>query len=133
MGDSFLAWKQHFIKQAKGLVPHQDSFYNVTTERNAGNGDTSSNIKTTLVSPVQQMVERAKSDVIEGSAIYDPVTGVMRHSGRKVRRVRRSGKKKSSSKKKKVVKRGRVTKKKTKSKKGKGKGKKKTSSKKKRY
>jgi len=115
MADKFTAWKQHFVKQAKGLVPHEDTFYNVTTEKSGEKAFSNANPNVTLVSPVQQLVERAKNDKPETSTIYDPVTGVMRQSATKHQRVRKYSKKRGKAKKR-VIKKGRVSKKRRKSK-----------------
>lgn len=105
MSNNFEVWKNHFIRQAKGLIPHEKQFYQVTTEK----GD-SEKIKNdhnvTLVSPMQEVVERAKTNINNPIPTYDPVTGVVRHLARKPRSIRKSTtknkkKKKNQGKKKK--------------------------------
>lgn len=82
---NFEVWKQHFIKQAKGLIPHEQSFYPVTTE-NTKQSDSSTPVK--LVSPMQDVVERAKTDISNPTTpIYDPITGIMRQSVKRSRTV----------------------------------------------
>jgi hypothetical protein len=101
---NFDVWKQHFVKQAKGLLPREDSFYPVTTEVNANRSISDGQIKVDLVSPVQQAVERAESDINSYTPIYDPVTGVTRHSSGKLRSVRKKRATKGNPHKKKVKK-----------------------------
>ena len=100
MGGDFEIWKRHFINQAKGLIPHQDRFYQVTSEKGSGEGMQNDKHPITIVSPMQQIVERAKTDIINPSPIYDPVTGVVRHSVKRARTVRKYTKKKQPSKRK---------------------------------
>ena len=73
MGADFEEWKKHFLDQARGLIPHQRNFYKVSEQRGKGAGET--NIK--MVSPTQQVVERAKSTLSNPPTVYDPVTGVV--------------------------------------------------------
>ena len=75
MGDDFVVWKQHFIDQARGHIPFQKIFYKVSSQGGRG-GEPS--IK--MVTPTEQLVERAKSSLSHPPSIYDPVTGVMQHS-----------------------------------------------------
>ena len=75
MGDDFVVWKQHFIDQARGHIPFQKKFYKVSSQGGRG-GEPS--IK--MVTPTEQLVERAKSSLSHPPSIYDPVTGVMQHS-----------------------------------------------------
>lgn len=77
MGDSFQEWKQHFIDQARGLIPHQKNFYKVVQQR--GKGGNQANIQ--LVSPTKQVVERAKSTLSQPPTVYDPVTGLVQKPG----------------------------------------------------
>lgn len=98
MGDDFVVWKQHFIDQARGHIPFQKKFYKVSSQGGRG-GEPS--IK--MVTPTEQLVERAKSSLSHPPSIYDPVTGVMQHSEGdhltgKIS-LKRKYKKKSSSKK----------------------------------
>jgi hypothetical protein len=73
MSEDFGAWKRHFINQARGLIPHQNSFYKVREQKGGGGGG-EQNIK--LVTPTQQVVERAKSTISDPPVVYDPVTGI---------------------------------------------------------
>lgn len=89
MSDNFNVWKQHFINQAKGLIPHQDQFYKVITAgREEGSKEDEKNVK--IISPLKGIVERAEN---APTNIYDPTTGVIRQSLKKPRKVRRSKKK----------------------------------------
>jgi hypothetical protein len=72
MSEEFAVWKRHFINQARGLIPHQNKFYKVREQKGSGGG--SANIK--LVTPTQQVVERAKSTLSDPPVVYDPVTGI---------------------------------------------------------
>jgi hypothetical protein len=101
---NFDVWKQHFVKQAKGLLPREDNFYPMTTEANVNRSISDGQIKVNLVSPVQQAVERAESDANSYTPIYDPVTGVTRHSSGKFRSVRKKRATKGNPHKKKVKK-----------------------------
>ena len=96
MEDNFAVWKKHFIDQAKGLIPHQSQFYKVTTSaREEGSMEEGKkNVK--IESPLKQMIVRAKN---APQTIYDPTTGVMRHSLGKPRSVQTSKKKRSVKKK----------------------------------
>lgn len=71
MADEFQQWKQHFVNQARGLIPHQSNFYRVSEQK--GRGD-EQNIK--MVAPTQQIVARAKSSLANPPVVYDPVTGI---------------------------------------------------------
>ena len=75
MADEFGEWKRHFLNQARGLIPPQKTFYKVSEQRGKG-GET--NIK--MVSPTQQIVDRAKSTLAQPPTVYDPVTGVVRET-----------------------------------------------------
>lgn len=97
MADNFAVWKQHFINQAKGLIPHQEKFYKVASDnRRGGNGITSGEIK--MITPTQEVVQRAKTQSPLPPAIYDPLSGVMTHSAGRPRSVRKYGKKKKTTK-----------------------------------
>jgi len=99
MGDNFAIWKQHFINQAKGLVPHQEKFYKVASQNEGvGKGITSGEIK--MVTPTQEVVERAKTQPPLPPAIYDPISGVMAHSLGRPRSVRKYKKARPTKKKK---------------------------------
>ena len=134
MNEEFHIWKQHFINQAKGLIPQGKHFYKVSSQK--GKGETTANIK--MVSPTEQVVERAKSAVSQAPSVpptvYDPVTGVIQSSKRLPhgKAISRKRKKKNTNK---VPKKKRKvsSKKKTKKKKkiNQKKGKKKTNKKKK--
>jgi len=124
MADNFSVWKQHFVNQAKGLIPHQEKFYKVASQKDGGGkGITSGEMK--MVTPTQEVVERAKTQSPLPSAIYDPVSGVMVHSSGRPKSVRRYKKKpskkrsRSSTKKRKSPKKGRKTKRKKRNTKGK--------------
>ena len=73
MGEDFGDWKKHFMDQARGLVPYQRHFYKVSEQRGRGGG--SPTIK--MVSPSQQVVERAKTTLAQPPTVYDPVTGLV--------------------------------------------------------
>ena len=78
MSEEFQTWKHHFIQQAKGLITHQKRFYKVSMQQGKGGPQ---NIK--MVSPTEQVVERAKTNLVQAPSVYDPVTGVMQQtSGR---------------------------------------------------
>lgn len=119
MGDDFEIWKNHFIDQARGRIPFHRKFYKVSNQGGHGtrvSGDPS--IK--MVTPTEQVVERAKTTLSDPPSIYDPVTGVMQHSegdhtGVRTSCRQRHAKYSSSSKKKKktVKKENRITKKKS--------------------
>lgn len=114
MGDRFSVWKRHFENQARGLIPHDNAFYKVSSDsKKRGEGDSES--KVSLVSPTQQVVERAKNQIKYHDTIYDPVTGIMLHSTGKPRSVRRLPQ--SSRQKKKKVSKKNNSKRKAKSKK----------------
>jgi len=117
MGDNFATWKEHFIQQARGLVPHQRKFYRVSLQHGKG-GEPA--IK--MVSPTQEVVERAKSNLNDPPSVYDPVSGVMQHTEGKHVKVMPKRKRKSkptsksskySKKRKKVKSKKKVKKKKT--------------------
>lgn len=92
MGDEFQTWKEHFIEQAKGLVPHQRKFYRVSMQHGKGGEPP---IK--MVSPTEQVVERAKSTLSQPPTIYDPVTGIMQHANRKHSKINTPRKRKHKS------------------------------------
>lgn len=111
MGDEFQAWKQHFLQQAQGLIPHQKKFYNVSEQTGRGDG---ANIK--LVSPTQQVVERAKSTLsqvhdTQPPNTFDPVTGVMLPSPKKHNKIRFAHKRKKKTQSKKRTKKQKISKK----------------------
>lgn len=116
MSEEFQVWKQHFINQAKGLIPHQKRFYKVSMQHGAGVQPT---IK--LISPTEQIVDRAKASLEQPPTIYDPVTGAMQQtSGKHIktttpRKRKRKATTKKNHKKRKVIK-STKTKKKSKSK-----------------
>lgn len=114
MADEFQIWKDHFIRQAHGKMPHEKKFYNVSEQVGQGGG---ANIK--LISPTQQMVERAKSTLSHpedshAPTIYDPVTGVMQNSTKEHRKVKSPRKRKYKTHSKKGAKKRRIPKKKVK-------------------
>lgn len=97
MGEEFQVWKDHFISQARGNLPHQKGFYNVSEQLGQGG---SASIK--LVSPTQQVVERAKSTLsnsedMQAPTIYDPVTGVMQSTSKKHSKIKSHRKRKSKT------------------------------------
>jgi len=99
MADNFSVWKEHFIKQAKGLIPHENYFYRVVTAgREEGSMEEGKN-NVKVVTPLAQIVERAKNAPTD---TYDPTTGVIRQLLSKPRKVRTSKKRapKKSTKKK---------------------------------
>jgi hypothetical protein len=101
MSDEFQTWKQHFLDQAKGLIPHQKKFYKVSVQQ--GGGGSHPPVK--IVSPTEQIVERAKASLNQPPTVYDPVTGVMqqtnrKHIGASHKRKRKTHKKKRLQKKK---------------------------------
>lgn len=100
MSNNFEVWKNHFINQARGLIPHQEKFYSVTVDKGGGAEVGKNNESINLVSPMQQVVERAKTDISNPTNIYDPVTGIIRHSSTRPRTVRKSSKGISSKRKK---------------------------------
>jgi hypothetical protein len=110
MTEEFAAWKQHFINQARGKIPHQNRFYKVREQKGGGNGGGEANIK--LITPTQQVVERAKSTLSDPPVVYDPVTGItnqpMNKSIKTTKRKKQScnckNKKRKTEKKKKIVK-----------------------------
>lgn len=130
MNEEFHLWKEHFINQAKGLIPQEIFFYNVSTQK--GRGEPSANIK--MVSPTEQIVKRAKATLSQvptsPPTVYDPVTGVIQAEQRKTQTKLPSRKRKNTNTKKKKYKKRKISvKKKRKTKKrsqqkGKGKGKK---------
>lgn len=108
MAEDYQMWIRHFIDQSKGLIPHQRVFYKLGVNSQKGEGKPTIQV----VSPTQQVVERAKSTLQEQrKPSYDPVTGVVHQSLQNLlgKRIVRTGKNKS----KKVKSRnsGRVTKK----------------------
>ena len=107
MTEEFQTWKQHFIEQAKGLIPHQKSFYKVSMQQ--GKGD-QPNIK--MVSPTEQIVERAKSSLVQPPSVYDPVTGVMLQTSGKHLKIPTARKRKGKKLKNKTAKKRRVVRKK---------------------
>lgn len=121
MSEEFQTWKEHFIEQAKGLVPPQKNFYKVSMQHGRGKEPT---IK--MVAPTEQVVERAKSSLADPPpaqppSIYDPVTGVMQQSSEKHKKAHRTRKRKRSmSVKRKYSKKRRVSKPKKKKNKKKG-------------
>lgn len=124
MGDNFEIWKQHFIKQARGLIPHEKVFYKVSEQTGRGKEE---NIK--MVSPTEQVVERAKSNLSNPPVVYDPVTGITnqpiykkknnvrkrKQKGKisKIKKPKKPSKKKQSSKKGKKSSKANMKKKKT--------------------
>lgn len=88
MTDKFTIWKNHFINQAKGLIPHQHSFYGVSSQ-NKGN-EVKSEHQSKIMLPTQEIVERVKRAQPNPLSIYDPVTGEMSHFSNSSRGVRRS-------------------------------------------
>jgi len=92
MADNFQTWKTHFIQQAKGLIPHQRKFYRVSMQEGKG-GETP--IK--MVSPTEQIVERAKSNLDGPPSVYDPVSGVMQHTEGKHTKPTRKRKRRSKA------------------------------------
>ena len=98
MSEEFQAWKQHFIQQAKGLIPHQKRFYKVSMQQ--GKGD-QPNIK--MVSP--------KSDLVQPPSVYDPVTGVMQQTSGKHLKIPTRRKRKGNILKNKSAKKRRIVKK----------------------
>ena len=91
MDEEFKIWKDHFIDQAHGLIPHEKRFYKVSTQKGRG---VKPNIK--LISPTEQIVERAKSSLSNPPEVYDPVTGTMqtKKRPRQVKNSRKRRKKK---------------------------------------
>lgn len=75
MADEFNTWKRHFIEQARGLIPHERNFYKVSSQ--TGKGETT-NIK--MVTPTEQVVERARATLSQPASVYDPVTGIMQRT-----------------------------------------------------
>jgi hypothetical protein len=94
MSEDFQVWKNHFINQAKGLIPHQKRFYKVSMQQGGGSQPI---IK--MVSPTEQIVERAKSTLDQAPSVFDPVTGVMQQT--KIKHVAPSRKRKRNPPKKK--------------------------------
>jgi hypothetical protein len=97
MSEEFQAWKNHFIDQAKGLIPYQKKFYKVSMQQGGG---TQPQIK--MVSPTEQIVERAKAS-LQPPSVYDPVTGVMqqtkgKHIPTSYKRKRKISKKRNQKK-----------------------------------
>jgi hypothetical protein len=88
MAEEFQTWKEHFINQSKGLIPHERKFYKVSMQKGRGGEPT---IK--MVTPTEQVVERAKSKLTEPPNIYDPVTGVMQHTDSKHVKVKQLSRK----------------------------------------
>lgn len=114
MTEEFRSWKQHFIDQAKGNIPHQRIFYKVSKQEGSGEEP---NIK--LVTPTEQVVERAKSTLSQPPSIYDPVTGIMQQTGGKHTKIlssRTQKRKRHHKVKKKTIKRRKISKRKTTSK-----------------
>lgn len=92
MEGEYQMWVQHFIDQAKGLVPHQKTFYKIGSQRGEGKNTIQ------LVTPTKQVVERAKSSLEElRKDTYDPITGVVHQSMSKLLRGNISPKKKKQS------------------------------------
>lgn len=108
MGSDFHEWKKHFIDQARGLIPHEKKFYAVSQQR--GKEDTRQ-VNINMVSPTEQVVERAKATLSHPPTTYDPISGVMQQGeveNTKIKRKRKTkrkrlikGKKRKISKKKK--------------------------------
>jgi hypothetical protein len=90
MSDEFQAWKNHFIEQAKGKIPHQKKFYRVSMQQGGGSQPA---IK--MVSPTEQIVERAKANIEHPPTVYDPVTGVMQQTIGKHSSISRKRRRKS--------------------------------------
>ncbi|MEK6266753.1 MAG: hypothetical protein N2B06_18590 [Clostridium sp.] len=107
MSEEFQTWKHHFIQQAKGLIPHQKRFYKVSMQQGKGDQPT---IK--MVSPTEQVVERAKSDLVQPPSVYDPVTGVMQQTSGKHLKIPTPRKRKGGILKNKSAKKRRIVKKK---------------------
>lgn len=119
MGDKFDIWRRHFEKQARGLIPHDNTFYKVQTAPQ-NNQQEIFGKKIQIGPPTQQAIERAKSSLYNPPTIYDPVLGIEHHFTRKPRSVRTSIRKvkpKSKSKSKSKSKHKNNSKSKTKSKK----------------
>lgn len=120
MSEEFHTWKQHFINQAKGLIPYQKKFYKVSMQQGAGSQPT---IK--MVSPTEQIVERAKASLDQPPTVYDPVTGVVQQTNvkhikptsprKKKRKKSTKARKRINNKNKKITSKSRKTKKKSKS------------------
>lgn len=91
MSEEFQTWRQHFIDQAKGLIPHQRKFYKVSMQEGKGKEPA---IK--MISPVQSIINRAKSEIAHPPSVYDPVTGIMQQTNRK--HVKVTSKRKQSRK-----------------------------------
>lgn len=91
MEGQYQIWIQHFINQAKGLVPHQKAFYKVGSQRGEGKPVIQ------LVTPTEQVVERAKASLKEKNDTYDPVTGVVHQSVSSLLRGKNSSKRKKKS------------------------------------
>jgi hypothetical protein len=118
MGENFEVWKTHFINQARGLIPHEKIFYRVSEQKGKGNEE-----KLKIVTPTQQIVERAKSNLSDPPVVYDPVTGITNQPNyeenkfpkvsRKRKYVRKSKQPPPKKKKKKITKK-RIEKKKKK-------------------
>lgn len=103
MSEEFQAWREHFVNQAKGLIPHERKFYRVSKQEGKGKDPI---IK--MVTPTEQVVERAKASLSQPPSVYDPVTGVMQYTGNKHTPIKR----KKTNPKKKAVKRVQSAKKK---------------------
>lgn len=114
MGEDFRAWKQHFINQARGSIPHQKYFYKVSEQK--GGGDP--HLKLHIVSPTQQAVDQAKATLSDPPVVYDPVTGItnqpINESIKKPRKRKQSQSHKKKAKKvKKTIKTKKVKKRKS--------------------
>lgn len=110
MSNEFQTWKEHFIDQAKGLIPHQKYFYTVSMQHGKGEKPL---IK--MISPTEQVVDRAKAKLNHPPSVYDPVTGIMQHTSSKhMKRTpspsRKRKRKQSQSKKYKYTNKKKVTK-----------------------
>lgn len=105
MSEEFHTWRQHFIDQAKGLIPHQKKFYKVSMQQGSGEQP-----KIKMVSPTEQIVERAKAKLDQPPSVYDPVTGTMQQTNGKHSKIKTPHKRKGKitkvrpSKKRRVIK-----------------------------
>lgn len=107
MAEDYQMWIRHFVDQSKGLIPHQRVFYKIGVNSQKGEGKPSIQV----VSPTEQVVERAKSTLQElRKPSYDPVTGVVHQSLQKLLGGHITRKRKNISKKSKSRKTGKVTK-----------------------
>lgn len=108
MTDKFTAWRQHFENQARGLIPRENTFYQVSSTPQRQQEELFGK-QIEMAPSTQQAVARAKNALDNINIIYDPVLGIQRHFRGRTQRVKKSFKtssKKTKSNSKKKSKKG---------------------------